>query len=71
MYVDPGGNGAILNAGGGGGPARQAGKGMSSWHLTMKEVRYSQDDRRHKDGLGMAPRLLYAQSMYHCANHVQ
>jgi hypothetical protein len=29
------------------GPARQAGKGVSSWHRTVEEVRRSQDDRRH------------------------
>jgi hypothetical protein len=39
--VDPGGNGAILNVGEGGGPACQEGRETDSWLWTVEEVRRS------------------------------
>ncbi len=39
--VDPGGNGAIMNVGEVGDPARQEGREMYSWHWTVEEVRRS------------------------------
>jgi hypothetical protein len=48
MCVDPGGNGAILNVGGEGGPARLAGEEVSSRYQTAETVRHSQDDRRQR-----------------------
>jgi hypothetical protein len=46
--VDRGRNGAILNAGGEGGPARLVGEEVSSWYRTAEMVRHSQDDRRQR-----------------------
>jgi hypothetical protein len=45
--VDPGENGAILNVGKVGDPARQGGRETdNSWHQTVEEVRHSQDAGR-------------------------
>jgi hypothetical protein len=52
MCVDPGGSGAILNAGKIGGPVRQAGKKMGSWHQTAEEIRRLEDVRRHGERVG-------------------
>jgi hypothetical protein len=47
--VDPGENGAILDAGGGGGPGPPGERGGSgSWHQIVEEVRRSQDVGRHR-----------------------
>ncbi len=39
--MDPGGNGAILNVGEGGGPSPPRGRETGSWHQTVEEVRHS------------------------------
>jgi hypothetical protein len=46
--MDPGENGAILNAGEGGGPGTTRGEGTDSWHQTVEEVKRSQDAGRHE-----------------------
>jgi hypothetical protein len=46
--MDPGKNGAILDAGGSGGPGPPGGEGTGSWHHTVEEVRHSQDVGRHR-----------------------
>jgi hypothetical protein len=58
MCVDPGGNGAILNAGGEGGPGRPGGdRSRLNAHKMLEDI---------EDGLGTISRLHYAQSPYHC-----
>ncbi len=63
--VDPGENGAILDAGGVEDPARQAGKRMGSWHQTVEEVRCYKLSEGTGDGLVTTSSHVYAQSMYH------
>jgi hypothetical protein len=66
MCVDPGGNGATMNAGGEGDRARLAGGrwAVSAQQWRQVDVHRMPEDK--EDGLGPTSRLLYAQSMYHC-----
>ncbi len=48
VCVDPGGNGATMNAGGEGGPGPPGGREDSSWYPAVETVRRSQDARRQR-----------------------
>ncbi len=50
-----------------GGPARQEGEKMGSWHRTVEEDRHYKMLQKLGDGLATSPSHVYAQSTYHCA----
>jgi hypothetical protein len=61
--VDSGGNGAILNVGESGGPARQTGRETGSWRWTADRDRCLMSESS-RNGLGTAQDQPYTQSMY-------
>ncbi len=68
--MDPGGKGAILEAGEVRGPAHQEGEKAGSWHQTVEEDRHHGIPQDRGDGLVTTPSHVYTQSTYHCALRV-
>jgi hypothetical protein len=63
MCIDPGGNGAILSAWGGGGPGPPSGEEDGQLASDSGDGMVNE--------LDTTPRHPYAQSMYHCVYRVQ
>jgi hypothetical protein len=50
-----------------GGPVRQEGERVGSWHRTVEEDRRYKMPQNIGEGLSTTPSHVYAQSMYHCS----